>query len=53
MKKTLFYFTLFFAFVCLCIMVFYAAKGKTQWAVCWGVFSIWNYNTGMSYLKLK
>jgi len=50
-KKLLFTVTILFAFVCLGMMTLFAAKGKTQWAVCWGVFSLWNYQTAMSYLK--
>jgi len=51
MKKLLFTVMLLFAFACLGIMLYYAAKGKTEWAVCWGVFSIWNYITSTLYLK--
>lgn len=37
--------TLIFSFICLGVMIYFASKGKIEWTICFGVFSIFNYLT--------
>jgi uncharacterized membrane protein len=43
--KILKLFTMILSFVCLCLMLFYAANHKIEYCVVWGVLAIFNWIT--------
>jgi hypothetical protein len=47
--KTAKFLTGLWAVICLCMMVYLSSKSKTEWAICWGIYSIWSLVIFFSY----
>jgi hypothetical protein len=39
------------AVICLIMMLYVASKGKTDYTICWGVFSIWSLMAFYKYFE--